>query len=91
MDYTWYDFIGNVGVFVMLAAYLALILNKISSSDLIYSLANGGGAIFILISLVYEFNLSAFTIEAAWLVISLVGIINYYRNFKAPKLVETEA
>lgn len=90
MDYTWYDFIGNVGVFVLLAAYLALILNKISSEDLIYSVANGVGAIFILISLVYEFNLSAFTIESAWLVISLVGIVNYYRSIRKPALAEVE-
>lgn len=79
MGYTWYDFVGNVGVFLLLAAYLLLQLNKLSSNQLSYSILNGVGAIFILISLTYEFNLSAFAIEFFWLLISLVGIVNYYR------------
>ena len=32
MGYTWYDFVGNVGVFLLLAAYLLLQLNKITSN-----------------------------------------------------------
>tara|TARA_R110001583_G_scaffold41891_1_gene133131 strand:+ start:26792 stop:27040 length:249 start_codon:yes stop_codon:yes gene_type:complete len=79
MGYTWYDFVGNVGVFLLLAAYLLLQLNKLSSNHLSYSILNAMGAIFIIISLIYEFNLSAFAIEFFWLLISLVGIVNYYR------------
>lgn len=79
MGYTWYDFVGNVGVFLLLAAYLLLQLNKLSSNQLSYSILNAVGAIFILISLIFEFNLSAFAIEFFWLLISLVGIVNYYR------------
>tara|TARA_R110002049_G_scaffold253595_3_gene428981 strand:+ start:1516 stop:1764 length:249 start_codon:yes stop_codon:yes gene_type:complete len=79
MGYTWHDFVGNVGVFLLLAAYLLLQLNKLSSNQLSYSILNGVGAIFILISLTYEFNLSAFAIEFFWLLISLVGVVNYYR------------
>ena len=79
MGYTWYDFVGNVGVFLLLAAYLLLQLNKLSSNHLSYSILNAMGAIFIIISLSYEFNLSAFAIEFFWLLISLVGIVNYYR------------
>lgn len=82
MGYTWYDFVGNVGVFLLLAAYLLLQLNKLSSNQLSYSVLNGVGAILIIVSLIYEFNLSAFAIEFFWLLISLVGIVNYYRSKK---------
>jgi hypothetical protein len=82
MDYTWYDFVGNVGVIMLLAAYLLLQLNKLSSNQLSYSILNGAGAILILVSLIYEFNLSAFAIEFFWLLISIVGVIDYYRSKK---------
>ena len=80
MGYTWYDFLGNVGVFLLLAAYLLLQLNKISSQQLSYSLMNAAGAALIIVSLIFDFNLSAFAIEFFWLLISLVGIVNYFRT-----------
>lgn len=83
MHYSWIDFAGNVGVFLLLTAFLLLQLNKISSHQLIYSVLNGIGASLILFSLVFDFNLSAFLIEFFWLLISLVGIVNYYRTNKA--------
>jgi len=82
MGYTWYDFVGNVGVFLLLAAYLLLQLNKITSNQISYSLMNAVGAILILVSLIFEFNLSAFAIEFFWLLISIVGIIDYLRSKK---------
>ena len=80
MNYHWYDFIGNFGVFLILAAYLLLQLNKLENESLLYSLLNGFGALFILISLYYDFNLSAFVIESFWLLFSLIGIIKHYRK-----------
>tara|TARA_R110002050_G_scaffold71891_3_gene154667 strand:- start:52285 stop:52539 length:255 start_codon:yes stop_codon:yes gene_type:complete len=83
MGYTWYDFVGNVGVFLLLTAYLLLQINKLSSHQLSYSILNALGATLILISLIYEFNLSAFAIEFFWLLISVIGIVNYYRAKKS--------
>lgn len=91
MGYTWYDFVGNVGVFLLLAAYLLLQLNKINSNQISYSLMNALGALMILVSLVYEFNLSAFAIEFFWLLISLVGIADYYRRKNRGNKTETIA
>lgn len=85
MGYTWYDFLGNVGVFLLLAAYLMLQLNKISSHQISYSLLNAFGAALIIVSLIFEFNLSAFAIEFFWLLISLVGIVNFFRDKKRDK------
>lgn len=88
MGYTWYDFVGNVGVFLLLAAYLLLQLNKINSNQISYSLMNALGATMILVSLIFEFNLSAFAIEFFWLLISLVGIIDYFRSKKKGNSIE---
>ena len=80
MSYSWYDLIGNIGVILVLAAYLLLQLERLSATRPPYLVANGLGALLILISLVNEFNLSAFLIEAAWLLISAYGLIRCLRG-----------
>ena len=74
MDYSWFDLIGNVGVLLMVVAYLLLQLEKLSSSAISYLLLNALGAILVMISLRFRFNLSAFLMEAFWLLISLYGL-----------------
>lgn len=78
MKYTWYDFAGNVGVALIVIAYLLLQIGKLRSTDLKYSLMNGVGASLVIVSLVFDFNLSAFVIEAFWVMISLIGIARYF-------------
>jgi hypothetical protein len=77
MQYAWYDFAGNIGVALMVLGYLLLQAEKIRSSDLTYSLMNGAGALLVVISLVYRFNLSAFLVEAFWFLISVYGLIKF--------------
>ena len=79
MTYGPLDFVGNVGVVLLMLAYLLLQLNKLESSGIAYSLLNAVGAFFIILSLWANFNLSAFVIEAFWVLISLVGIVRYLR------------
>jgi len=74
LDYSWLDLVGNVGVLLMVIAYLLLQLEKLSSSALSYSLLNAVGALLVMISLMFRFNLSAFMMEAFWLLISLYGL-----------------
>lgn len=74
MNYSIFDFIGNVGVFLILTVYLALQTGKTSSDSTVYSLLNAIGAGLILTSLVFQFNLSAFIVEAFWLIISIYGL-----------------
>jgi len=83
MNYHWYDIIGNIGVLMILGCYLLLQLNKLASSELSFSLFNGLGALLKLISLSYEFNLSAFIIELFWLLISLFGVTTYLLKRRA--------
>ena len=79
MSYGLLDLIGNIGVVALVVAYLMLQLNKLSSDGLAYSLLNAVGASLIIVSLVYDFNLSALLMEVFWVLISFVGIYRYFR------------
>jgi len=77
MQYAWYDLIGNFGVALMVLGYLLLQAERLRSSDLSYSLMNGVGALLVVVSLLYRFNLSAFLVEIFWLLISIYGLIKF--------------
>jgi len=74
LNYGWFDLVGNIGVLLMVIAYLLLQLEKLSSSAFSYLLLNTVGAVMVIISLMFRFNLSAFLMEAFWLLISLYGL-----------------
>ncbi|MEJ2055713.1 MAG: hypothetical protein P8X42_17500 [Calditrichaceae bacterium] len=78
MKLSVHDFLGMIGVACILLMYLLLQLNKVKSTALSYSIINGIGAALIIVSLLFEFNLSAFIIESFWLLISIYGIIKYF-------------
>jgi len=80
MSYGPLDLVGNVGVVVLVVAYLMLQLNKLRSDELAYSLLNAIGASLIVVSLLYDFNLSALLMEVFWVLISFVGIYRYFRQ-----------
>lgn len=79
MKYGVLDLIGNAGVVVLMITYLMLQLNKIRSDGLAYSLLNAIGACLIVLSLLVNFNLSAFIMEVFWVLISCVGIYRFFR------------
>ena len=79
MSYGVLDFIGNVGVVILIITFLMLQLNKIPSDGLAYSLLNAIGASLIVVSLLFDFNLSALLMEVFWVLISFVGIYRYFR------------
>lgn len=74
VNVTWFDLVGFVGVLLILVAYLLLQLHKLPSSSASYSLLNAAGALLIIVSLIFDFNLSAFVVEAFWLLISVLGL-----------------
>lgn len=80
MNYSWHDFLGNIGVAMMLVAYFLLQAQKLASNDLRYLLLNGVGAALVLISLYFAFNFSAFVIETAWIAISIYGLVRVLRD-----------
>lgn len=75
-----HNLIGLSGVFCILLAYLFLQLERLGSKDLAYSLLNLVGSGLILVSLYFEWNLSAAAIEFFWLLISGYGIYKYLLN-----------
>ena len=78
MNYGLLDLLGNIGVLLLMLAYLLLQLNKLPNGVL-YSVLNAIGASLIILSLLSNFNLSAFLIEVFWVLISLVGIYRHFR------------
>ena len=79
MSYGPLDLVGNIGVVILMITYLMLQLNKLSSDSLAYSVLNAAGAGLIVISLLFDFNLSALLMEVFWVLISFVGIYRYFR------------
>ena len=79
MSYGVLDFVGNIGVVILVATFLMLQLNKLPSDGLAYSLLNAIGASLIVVSLLFDFNLSALLMEVFWVLISFVGIYRYFR------------
>ena len=79
MSYGPLDLLGNIGVVILIITYLMLQLNKLSSDSLAYSVLNAAGAGLIVISLLFDFNLSALLMEVFWVLISFVGIYRYFR------------
>jgi len=71
---SWFDVVGFIGVLLIVVAYLLLQLDKLPSSSPKYSLLNACGALLIIVSLIFAFNLSAFIMEVFWLLISLLGL-----------------
>lgn len=80
MEYAWHDLVGNLGVALIVFAYLGLQIGRLDGRTVSYSLINGIGATLILVSLRFNFNLSSFVIEIFWLAISLVGMVLALRN-----------
>jgi len=72
------DVIGIIGVAMILFGYFALQIEKISSKGLAYSVINLVGAILIMYSLIFNWNLPSVVIEVFWILISLYGIWKYF-------------
>jgi len=79
MKYGFSDLIGNLGVALLIVTYLLLQLEKLDARRPAYSALNAAGAGLIALSLVFNFNLSAFIIEIFWVAISLFGLYRWMR------------
>jgi len=79
MSYGLLDLVGNIGVVILIITFLMLQLNKLPSDGLAYSVLNAVGASLIVVSLLFDFNLSALLMEVFWVLISFVGIYRYFR------------
>jgi hypothetical protein len=67
--------IGICGVLLIMVTYFLLQIERMKSTDLLYSVVNFVGGAMILVSLMYEWNLASFLMEVVWCLISLFGIV----------------
>jgi len=78
MNYPLHDVIGNLGVVMIVGSYFLVQIGKMSGTGLPYTSLNGLGAALIMVSLYYNFNLSAFIIELFWILISVIGMVRIF-------------
>jgi hypothetical protein len=69
------DVIGLIGVAAYLSAYGLLQFGALKVEDNRYALLNALGAILILYSLFFDFNLASFVTQSAWLMLTALGYI----------------
>lgn len=74
------DLIGLSGVALLIITYALLQLDKIDPKGFWYSFNNLLVAILVTVSLVYTPNLASIVIEIFWFLISLYGIVMYYKR-----------
>jgi hypothetical protein len=72
----WHDWAGYLGVVLVLLAYFLLQERKLQGHGLVYQLMNTVGAIGVMLSLLFgNFNLAAFLMQVAWLLIGFHGMV----------------
>ena len=72
---TLHDAFGTLGALLIVGTYLLLQFDRLDPKRAAYSLLNAIGAGLIIISLTRDFNLSAFLVEAFWLLVSIAGLV----------------
>lgn len=69
--------VGGVGIACFLSAYFLLQKGTWSPAGLPYLGTNLAGAILVMFSLLIDWNLPAFLLEAAWALITLYGMVKH--------------
>ena len=69
---------------VVLAAFFLLQAGRLTGTGLVYQLLNLFGAGGVLVSLLGQFNVSVFLLEATWVAISAYGIVRSMRARNRP-------
>ena len=69
------DLVGVVGVLCILTAYAGATSGKLDARRAPALLLNLSGALLILVSLYFDFNLSAVLMEGAWALVAVYGLV----------------
>ncbi|HTI67599.1 MAG TPA: hypothetical protein VL460_08670 [Caulobacteraceae bacterium] len=72
-----YDLLGLIGAALFVVAFAGMQTEKLDPHRPPALLMNLGGAVLILISLVHDFNLASFVLEAVWGAIALYGLVKF--------------
>jgi len=79
-EFSFSDVVGILGVSIVLFVYYLLQVEKITIKDLSFSAINALGSLMILYSLLYSWNFASVLIEVVWILISIIGIVNYFKR-----------
>ena len=74
------DLIGLTGVALLIITYALLQLDKIDPKGFWYSFNNLVVAILVTVSLIYTPNLASIVIEIFWFLISLYGVVMFFKK-----------
>ena len=74
-----HDGLGLIGVALILVMYSLLQTGRLAADHPSFSIGNAIGAALVLVSLAFEFNLSAAILEGIWLALSLYGLVRSLR------------
>jgi|TARA_B110000444_G_C18684701_1_gene521397 hypothetical protein len=74
------DIIGLIGVALLIVTYALLQLDRIDPKGFWYSFNNLLVAILVTVSLIYTPNLASIVIEVFWFLISLFGVVMFYKR-----------
>ena len=77
------DLIGFMGVALLIGTYALLQFDRIDPKGFWYSFNNMMVAILVTVSLVYTPNLASIVIEFFWFIISVYGIVMYFKRQNA--------
>lgn len=87
----WHEWSGLIGVALVLFAFFLLQTHRLHGNRLTYQLMNALGALGVLLSLAFgKFNLPAFLLEGAWLLISIYGMVLSARTRKRRAFRDSE-
>jgi len=74
------DWIGFIGVFQILLAYVLNVLGKLKSKDLTFILLNLIGASMACLASILMDYLPFIILEAVWTLVSLIALIKYLKT-----------
>lgn len=74
------DWIGFLGVFQILLAYVLQVLGKLKAEDLVFILLNFIGASLACLASILMKYVPFIILEAVWALVSLVSLIKYWRS-----------
>lgn len=80
MEDILFNAVGIIGVILILLGYYLITKGSLTGDDLGYHLMNLCGAVLLLISLMWTWNLPSVIIELCWMSISIWGIFRILRR-----------
>ncbi len=76
------DWLGFIGVFLILLAYILNVSNIISNKNLIFIILNIAGASIAFLASILLNYIPFVILEGVWALISLISLVNYFKPKK---------